>query len=339
MGRRSAPRFWAQNGPIAQLLTPVALGFQGLVRWRRQRYQNAGSRIHWIDCPVIVVGNISVGGTGKTPLVITLLEQAKAMGRHPGVVLRGYGGRSRSTELVSAQSDPAWVGDEAVLIAQRTCSPVCVGRNRSRAAQALLDTGTVDLIISDDGLQHYALGRDVEIAVIDGQRGLGNGRCLPAGPLREPPERLDSVDSVIANGADSALAEGRFDCQPAPLRRLQDDPAGLANDAAPEPGSVVHAVAGIGNPERFFRSLEGLGYTLIRHALDDHHAFGKTDFAFDDQIPIVLTEKDAVKCHSIAPSNTWVLPIRAVPTPASAERLDTLIDLAIARYSQRRCSS
>ena len=229
-------------------------------------------------------------------------------------------------------SDPDAVGDEALLLARRTGRPVMVGRDRPAAARALLAAAPVDLVISDDGLQHYALGRDVEIAVVDAQRRHGNGRCLPAGPLREPVERLEAVDLVVGNGAALTPGGAFFRLEPAalqPLAELTDPPA------PPAPGSRVHAVAGIGHPQRFFATLTRLGYQPERHALGDHHRFRAADLHFADDRPVIVTEKDAVKCQALAPANSWFLPVMAQPDPATAERLRALLGMAKTRFAKR----
>jgi tetraacyldisaccharide 4'-kinase len=279
---------------------------------------------------VVVVGNLSVGGSGKTPLVIWVVTQLRAAGFVPGIVLRGYGGSaSRGHEIVRvrADSDPALVGDEALLSHRRTGAPVAVGRNRVRAARLLL-AGGVDVIVSDDGLQHLALARNFEIAVIDGERGFGNGYLLPAGPLREPRARIDSVDAVVING------EGRYwreastqDPGGAFTMRLLGDRLALVG-GGPESralsglaGQRVHAVAGIGNPQRFFSQLRAAGLEIIEHAFPDHHRYRPDELAFGDELPVLMTEKDAVKCSALGGQNRWYLPVTAEFEPAEGAAL------------------
>lgn len=324
------PAFWRRNGVAAGMLRPLEWLFRLVVARRRGR---AGAIAQWLDAPVVVVGNLSVGGTGKTPLVVWLVHAAADMGFEPGVILRGHRGSASGVQTVTADSDPARVGDEAVLLAKRTRRPVVIGRDRVAAGRRLLEIATVDLVISDDGLQHYALGRDVEIAVVDASRGHGNGRCLPAGPLREPLDRLDNADLVLGNGQPVTRRGGMFDIVPGSLQALNT--TGEYGGRPPAPGSPVHAVAGIGNPGRFFATLEATGFVVQPHPLGDHHAFRTGDLRFDDQAPVIVTEKDAVKCHRIAPENSWYLPVDARPDAMTAVRLRELLELARARFIYR----
>jgi tetraacyldisaccharide 4'-kinase len=270
-----------------------------------------------INRPVIVVGNITVGGTGKTPVTIWLARQLKDRGMNPGIVSRGYGGSIGNKPMqVTADSDPAIVGDEAVLMARRSGCPVVVHPNRVRAAQDLSVLGA-DVVISDDGLQHYRLARQYEIAVIDGTRGFGNRQLLPAGPLREPISRLASVDRAILNKsvmrsdkAVSDLPEGlpvtEFYLKGAIARSLDDsEEAPLARFA----GKQVHAVAAIGNPGRFFMFLESHGMQVIEHAFPDHAQLTEIDLRYDDGLDVLMTEKDAVKCSDIAVERCWYVPV------------------------------
>jgi tetraacyldisaccharide 4'-kinase len=255
---------------------------------------------------VIVVGNITVGGTGKTPLVIALVDALRERGWKPGVVSRGFAGSAKNIVRVDAQSDPAFVGDEARLIFDATQAPVVIARDRAHAAQALVDVG-VNVIVSDDGLQHYRLRRDVEICVIDGARRFGNRRLLPAGPLRERVSRLDRIDFRVCNGGD---APGETTMQ------LLGNTAVALDDAARTVRLVeiprAHAVAGIGNPARFFAMLRAAGIDVIEHAFPDHHAFTPADLDFGDDLPILMTDKDAVKCRAFARERWWRVPVRAV---------------------------
>lgn len=261
---------------------------------------------------IIVVGNITAGGSGKTPLVIRLCRIFTEAGLSPGVISRGYGRKERGLRLVSPASSPAVVGDEPLLISRRTGVPVMVAANRCAAARALLKQG-VSVIISDDGLQHYRLPRSVEICVIDGQRGLGNGRLIPAGPLREHAERLLSVDHVIING-ESDCMPGDIDAQtmslaPGLLKSLVDGEAWRLSQFN---GCTVNAVAGIGNPDRFFSLLQHTGIKVIEYAFPDHHAYSEADFAaMDKDFPIMMTEKDAVKCAGLGLKKAWFLTVDA----------------------------
>ncbi|WP_229381955.1 tetraacyldisaccharide 4'-kinase [Spiribacter sp. 2438] len=323
MTARGSPRFWEQGGWPVPLLTPLEGVYRMAVAARRGYYRRNPYAEGRLPAPVLVVGNLTVGGTGKTPLVIWLVEKAHSLGHRPGVILRGHGGRRPGPEAVSPQSDPREVGDEAVLIARRTHCPVVIGRDRPAAGKALLDRGDVDLVISDDGLQHYPLGRDGEIAVVDARRGLGNGHCLPAGPLREPPARLQTVDLILANGSGWPGADGEFELRPADLLPLTPT---SATQSPPQPGQTVHAVAGIGHPERFFTTLESLGFRVTRHAFADHHGFQPADleFATNGQ-PLIMTEKDAVKCHGFPLTNSWILPVYASPDEPTQRRLTRLL--------------
>lgn len=259
--------------------------------------------------PVIIVGNISVGGTGKTPLVTWLIDVLRKNGYTPGIVSRGYGGQATHwPQQVRMDSDARTVGDEAILLSRRCACPMAVGPDRATAADALLAHTDCDIIVADDGLQHYALGRDVEIAVVDGVRRFGNQHCLPAGPLREPLGRMDSVDIVVTNGV-PGVREYRMDLIPGSLRHLKftDKRKSLESFA----GKTVHAIAGIGNPDRFFQQLEAQGITVIEHPFPDHHPFVHDDIYFEDDLPVLMTEKDAVKCEEFAGDHHWVLPVDA----------------------------
>lgn len=302
---------------ISAALTPLALGFRMVVAVRRSLYRAGALPTRRLPVPVVVVGNIVVGGSGKTPLTLALAEALKPRGWHPGIVSRGYGGASTAARGVKADASPIDVGDEAPLLA-RSGHPVWIGRDRASAALGLLDEHPhCDVIIADDGLQHYALARDVEIAVIDATRGLGNGMMLPAGPLRESASRLDEVDAVVS-------LDG-----PWPGRAVPTFATSLSGDrffriTAPHVNATaesfrtgsVHALAGIGNPQRFFDHLRALGVVATCHPFPDHHPFSVRDLAFPEASAILMTEKDAVKCAAFADDRCWVLPVRAVADPA-----------------------
>ena len=325
---RRWPGFWVHGGIWARGLGPLAWLFRHIAAWRRRRLEPIARPL---PAPVVVVGNLAVGGTGKTPLVIWLVATAAAQGWRPGVVLRGYGGREPGVTPVTADSDPDAVGDEAVLIARRTGHPVMTGRDRAAAADALIATGRVDLVISDDGLQHYRLARDVEIVVVDARRGHGNARCLPAGPLREPLRRLGEVDGVIGHGGAVDETGYRFELVADALR-----PVGATASAPPVPGDRVHAVAGIGHPERFFDALRATGFEVVAHAFDDHHRYRADDLRFGDDSAVVMTEKDAVKCRGIAPRASWYRPVAARPDDPTARYLEGLLDRAQQRFNNRQ---
>ena len=316
-------QIWYGDAPGAALLTPLAWVYGLVTGLRRWLYRSGLFRTEDPGVPVVVVGNVTVGGTGKTPLVIWLVEQLAARGLRPGVVSRGYKGRGLSGAYLVTTWDPAErVGDEPCLICQRTDVPVVLASRRIAAARRLAELG-VDVIISDDGLQHYALARNMEIAVVDGLRGLGNGRLLPAGPLREPPARLHSVDCVVKNGGQAAAGEVSMRLEGAEIRNLAD---GSRRPLAQARGETWHAVAGIGNPERFFRMLVEEGISILRHPRADHAPLHPSDLQFDDEHPILMTEKDAVKCQPFATARHWCLPVDAALEPAAAARLLRLLD-------------
>lgn len=311
------------GAPWLGLLRPL----EALYRWamaRRAEAFRTGRRAVWRpEVPVIVVGNLTLGGSGKTPLTAWLAAHLAAGGWRPGIVSRGYGGKaSRYPLRVSAETPVAESGDEPRMLARQTGVPVVVDPDRPRGARALVDAGC-DILISDDGLQHLALGRDLELVVVDGARGFGNGRCLPAGPLREPLTRLATVDAVLVNGEPAFPAPPdawTFRLAPVRWRRLAD---GEGRALAPLPFSgPVHAVAGIGHPGRFFATLEALGVVVVPHALGDHHRFTAADLDFGDDRPVVMTAKDAEKCRDLAPVESWVLEVEADPGPAFTAWLD-----------------
>lgn len=300
--------YWYRKSPWLWLLWPIAALFCLLAVLRRRLYQQGVLRSVRLPVPVIVAGNITVGGSGKTPLVLCLADYLRQEGYRPGLVSRGYGGNAETwPQPVSAQSDPAMVGDEAVLLVRRSGCPMVVGPDRVAAARRLLQTEAVDVIISDDGMQHYRLQRDIEIAVIDGERRLANGLCLPAGPLREPASRLADVDFVVCNG----LAQsGEWGLSLDGDVALQLAGAGRC-DLSEFADSPVHAVAGIGNPERFFGFLRKKGLEVIGHAFPDHHPFVQDELNFSDDYPVLMTEKDAVKYLKHAGERHWFVPVSA----------------------------
>ncbi|TVP50907.1 MAG: tetraacyldisaccharide 4'-kinase [Halomonas sp.] len=294
-------------------LKPLGALYQWGMAYREQAYRR-GKKTTWqAPVPIIVVGNITLGGTGKSPLVAWLAKWLVAQGWSPGIVSRGYGGKAAQYPLfVSPETSVAESGDEPLMLAQQTGLPVVADPKRVRGVQALVEAGC-DIVLSDDGLQHLALARDIELLVIDGARGLGNGCCLPAGPLRESSERLKRVDAVIINGESqqSLPVDAATIMTLAPLcwRRLED---GAHFPLSPLPFSLpVHAVAGIGHPERFFRTLTALGVSGDWHPLADHQRFNAEALNFADTRPVVMTAKDAVKCFDLAPANSWVLDVEA----------------------------
>ncbi len=321
--KRLEQYWWDRNG-IAFLLMPLSWVFCLVVGIRRLAYRIGLLRSTRLPLPVIVVGNITVGGSGKTPLVIWLARYLQEQGLHPGIISRGYGGNARKwPQQVLPGSDPATVGDEAVMIARRTGCPVCVGPDRVAAGSALAQHSNCDIIISDDGLQHYALQRDIEIAVVDGVRELGNRFCLPAGPLRERPSRLARVDMVVANGIGGRRQFSMRLRQNQVINLL--DPEKTRKITEFVAGEPVHAVAGIGNPERFFSQLEGMGIKLIRHPFPDHHPFSAGDITPGDGRAVLMTEKDAIKCRRFARPEQWYIPVTAELDQAFAHRLGVLV--------------
>lgn len=311
---------WYSASGLTVLLRPLSWLYRGVVMLRSAGYRTGLLRRRRVAAPVIVVGNITVGGTGKTPLVIWLVELLRSEGYRPGIVSRGYRGRARHwPQQVRPDSDPEMVGDEPVVLSRRTGCPVAVGPDRVAAAEALLRYNDVDVVVSDDGLQHYALERDIEIVVIDGVRRFGNRLCLPAGPLREPVSRLARADFLVVNGGTALWGEFPMTMQPGELRNVRQD--GIVRSPDSFHGRQVHAVAGIGHPERFFRQLRQLGFTVIEHPFPDHHAFTAQDLAFGDDLPVIMTEKDAVKCRRFCGEDCWYLPIEAQPHERLAPRL------------------
>lgn len=304
-------RRWYGSAKAPWFLRPLAALFGLAARARRARLQ-ARARGQRLPVPVIVVGNIAVGGTGKTPFVIWLVERLREWGWKPGVISRGYGGRARSwPQRVDAASDPRLVGDEPVLIATRARCPVVVAPDRLAAGALLLAGGDVDVVVSDDGLQHYRLWRDLEIAVVDATRGLGNGQLLPAGPLREAPARLGEVALVVANGPGWTAPAGRQVTMRLQAREARALDGSEARPIGAFAGATVHAVAGIGNPARFFAMLTQQNIRLVVHPFPDHHPFARSDLEFGDSLPVLMTEKDAVKCRGFAAPGRWVVPVEA----------------------------
>jgi tetraacyldisaccharide 4'-kinase len=301
---------WYGGHWLAYPLLPLSWAYRLAVLLRRLAYRRGWLVTRRLPSPVIVVGNLTVGGTGKTPLVLWLADYLRRRGRSPGIVLRGYGGRAREwPRMVPAAGDPLELGDEAVLLAQRLGCPVAAGPNRVAAARLLLERGACDIILSDDGLQHYALWRDLEILVLDASRGFGNGHCLPAGPLREPASRARQIPLKVCSGGPCPDGEV-MELVPRALTSLRN--ADLTRPLAALAGQRVTAVAGVGNPQRFFALLRDHGLHLEERPYPDHHPFGEADVASWPPGPVVMTEKDAVKCRSYAGPDHWYLPVDAV---------------------------
>ncbi len=324
-------RIWYGKRPPPLWLIPLSFAYAAAAALRRLLYRRGFGISIRLPSPVVVVGNLTVGGTGKTPLVIWLAARLVAAGRRPGIVTRGYRGTAASARLIDASDDPAIVGDEPLLLARRTGLPVAIGRERPAAARLLIDAGC-DVILSDDGLQHAALARNCEIAVLDGVRRFGNGRLLPAGPLRETPLRLASVDAVVVNGGTPAAGEFAMRLVAASAVNLRD---GAVKPLGEFAGAAVHAVAGIADPERFFAMLRERGIILTTHALDDHARIAARDIRFADDKPVLMTEKDAVKCTGLADDRHWYVPVDAGFGEADAKALVGIIIGRIAAQHRR----
>lgn len=325
--KRWIERTWYRAAPPPLLLRPLARLYGAvsgpLAQYRRQHAQR-------LPVPVIVVGNIAVGGTGKTPCVLWLVDALRELGRQPGIVSRGYGGAGPFPRLVQAGDGPALSGDEPVLLAQRAGVPLAVAPDRAAAARLLLQAHpAIDVLVCDDGLQHYQLARDLEFCVVDGQRGHGNGWLLPAGPLREPPARAGQAALILVNGGEAAgFGERalRFDlCIGTAVNLLTRESRPLASFG----GGMVHAIAGIGNPERFFSGLESAALTLRRHAFADHRTYAAADLAFGDDRPVLMTEKDAVKCRAFAQAHWWAVPAELQFEGDGSERVVRVLKAAL----------
>jgi len=309
-------RHWHRITPLHLILLPISLLFRLLAAVRRALYRSHILAGHKLDVPVIVIGNITVGGTGKTPLTLALAQQLAERGKRPLIVSRGYGGASsRSPQHVGAGNDARQVGDEPLLMARRNICPVWVGTDRVATAQAaLLAHPQCDVVLCDDGLQHYRLLRDVEIAVIDGARGFGNGLMLPAGPLREPVSRLQTVDAVVVHGGKASADQYAMHLKGEIFHNLGD--SGNTVTAKHFFTTRNHAVAGIGHPQRYFQQLAAMGIPFTPHAFPDHHFYYAADLAFGDCDAILMTEKDAVKCAAFADARFWVLCVDAQFDPS-----------------------
>ncbi|WP_426689724.1 tetraacyldisaccharide 4'-kinase [Rhodanobacter ginsengiterrae] len=312
---------WYRGAPMPWWAGPLAMVYGAITRLRGWLFRRGVLRSVRLPVAVVVIGNLSVGGTGKTPLTIAVVEALRERGLRPGVVSRGYGGSQREPLLLGAAPDPRQVGDEPCLI-HASGVPVAVGRDRPAAAQLLLAAGC-NVLVADDGLQHYRLARDVEICVIDGVRRFGNRRLLPAGPLREPIGRLQQVDLRVCNGGVAEPGEYPMQLRGDRVIALGD---GQAQPLAGFSGRRVHAVAAIGHPQRFFDSLRERRIEVIEHAFADHHAFVPTDLAFADGLPVLMTDKDAVKCAGFAQPDWWRVPVRAALPAAFFDALIARIE-------------
>jgi tetraacyldisaccharide 4'-kinase len=302
---------WYRDHLLSYLLLPLSWLYCAVVWIRRRGYRWGWFQRRRLAVPVVVVGNLTVGGTGKTPLVLWLAGVLRRQGYRPGIVTRGYRGETQrpGPRIVTAASDPVEMGDEAVLLARRGDCPVAVAGDRAAAAQMLIDLHRCDIIVADDGLQHYRLQRDLEILVVDAERGFGNGRCLPAGPLREPLRRMREVDLTVCNGAPCLAGAVVMRLVPGRLVNLRN--ADVRCDLADFRDREVTAVAGIGNPGRFFTLLRRHGLKVRERPYRDHHRFMPQDAAAWPAGPVLMTEKDAVKCSGFAAAGHWYLPVEA----------------------------
>ena len=322
---------WYDGRAGAALLAPLAAVFALSAAFRRSMFRSGWRRAYRPTVPVVVIGNLAVGGTGKSPLVASLARLLRSRGLQPGILSRGYGADVRAPIRVTRESDAREVGDEPVMLARSTGVEVVVCPDRAAGARVLESLG-VDVIVSDDGLQHYALARDLEVVVVDARRGLGNGRLLPAGPLRESAQRLESVDWVVINGGETnEMSAWRGRVGSLVMQLVPEAARSVADPLAWHRverwrGERVHAVAGIGHPARFFGLLRAAGIEPIEHAFADHHAFTAADFAFGDGLPILMTSKDAVKCAGLADARFWEIPVATRLLPDGARSLVEAIE-------------
>lgn len=324
-------RWYQSTAPI--FLKPFSWIYAALVFIRTKCYEWNLLQSTKLPVPVLVVGNITAGGTGKTPLTIAIVQALKERGWHPGIISRGYGSGLAYARAVLPQQAVETCGDEPLLMVRATGVPVWVGHDRVATGQALLAANPeVNVILADDGLQHLALARDFEIVVIDGVRGLGNGKLLPAGPLRESASRLNQVDAVVVNGA-KALSGPHYSLELKPLEWVSLTQPTMSFPPEKFAGQTCHGVAGIGNPSRFFATLRDLGVESIEHPFPDHYAFSPTDLQFNPSLPILMTQKDGIKCRDWAPENTYELKLAIEISPELVNRLHLFLQECI--YGQQ----
>jgi len=322
---------WYQGAYWLYLLWPLYLIYSVVTLLRKYLYKSRAFKSYRAKVPVVVVGNITLGGTGKSPLVAYLVEALTEMGFKPGVVSRGYGARVSQEEVreVSTNSLVSEVGDEPLMLKRRVGCPIFISPTRALAVQALEKKGC-DIVITDDGLQHYALGRDIEICVFDGERKWGNGHLLPMGPMREPLKRINMTDFVVMNGADwvgpkqPRIAAFRMDLEASNLRALNNEQTLSLSELK---GKEVDAIAGIGNPERFFNTLVAKGLLVESYRFSDHHAYTQSDVCFEGGRPLIMTEKDAVKCQALNLQEAWYLPVSAKLSGDLATQIVTVLKL------------
>jgi len=320
---KSLDYYWYESSPVNWLLLPLSAFYRLVIGIRRLLYKFKIKKSISVDVPVIVIGNIVAGGSGKTPLLISLCEYARKKGFVPGVVSRGYGGNFTGLKQVTNTDDAILVGDEPLMIHQKIDVPVVVGSDRVAAINLLLKENSCDVVFSDDGLQHYRMSRDFEIAVVDASRQFGNGFCLPAGPLREPISRLSEVDLIIYNATGVSSTEPYFySLQFSNAEPLNGGESKLLSSFEQK---TVHAMAGIGNPTRFFNQLREKGIAVIEHAFSDHHQYILDDFVGWQKDCIIMTEKDAIKCSGLPLPDAWVVNANAHMSPALEVQLDNLL--------------
>ena len=316
-------KVWYSKNIFSLLLSPLSLIYISIIYLRYTLYQLGLISITKINVPTIVIGNIVAGGTGKTPLVIWLAKHFKDKGFLPGIVSRGYGGTYLSNiELVKPTSNPMLVGDEPVIIARNTNCPVVVAKKRAKGAKELVEKYNCNIILCDDGMQHYSLARDIEIAVIDGQRRFGNNYCFPAGPLREPKSRIFKADLIVSK-YNARTCEHKMDYTYHQLVSLNE--LSKTIPISDLHGMTVHAIAGINNPDHFFSYLRSHKLELIVHKFPDHYSYTEDDVKFDDNFPVVMTEKDAVKCQNYSSDKHWYIPISAELSKSFVCDLDKLM--------------
>jgi tetraacyldisaccharide 4'-kinase len=334
-------KLWYEEPPGVSVLQPLSWLYGAAVSARRTVYERGWARSHAVGRPVIVVGNLTVGGTGKTPLTIWLANQLRQRGLNVGLVSRGYGREEGDLRTVTVDSPWQEVGDEPLILHRRTGCPTLVGADRVAAARALADRGA-KVILADDGLQHLRMKRDCEIVVVDGSRGFGNGRVLPAGPLRESKSRARAADALVVNGGtDDEPVRGLppdLASVAVRMRLVAGEARQLAGSGQAQPleafrGRPVHAVAGIGNPQRFFADLRARGLEIIEHPFSDHHALSAADLDFRGGLEVLMTEKDAVKCRDVAGPRHWYVPVEAAFSEADSRRLLELVTRAIDSFT------
>jgi tetraacyldisaccharide 4'-kinase len=310
---------WYKKSLWLYLLTPFSFLFNRLTKRRRRKYIQGKSQSYKSDIPIIIVGNLTIGGTGKTPLVAYIAQELNSLGYKPGLVSRGYGGKFRETLEVTEETSVKQTGDEAQILAKLNL-PFYIDKNRVRAVKTLAENHNCDVIISDDGLQHYNMDRDIEIVVIDGKRRFGNNLTFPAGPLRESKSRLKSVDFIVNNSGPTKDDEYLMNISPSKFVHLKTGKSYLIKDWPMH--KQVHAVAGLGNPGRFFDLLVRLGFDISRNSFPDHHNFNEDDLIFLDHLPIIMTEKDASKCRTFDNNKIWYLTIEADVSDKFISELD-----------------